>query len=131
MSYTNYVLAMTSVCDTAEGFARLADSLIKIDKELRMNTQSECYAITELPCKKFKTSLRFDCTSQIIPLKNAENKISLEYIWAYPPGIPIIVPGEIISNRIIDTIFALKKNNIDIYSSEKMIPNLITVAKTD
>lgn len=131
MSYTNYVLAMTSVCDTVEGFTKLANSLIKIDKELRMNPKSECYTIAELPCKKFKSSQRFNFASQVIPLKNAENKISLEYIWAYPPGIPIIVPGEIISKRIIDTIFALKKNNIDIYSSEKMVPNFITVAKTD
>ncbi|MDD6433090.1 MAG: aminotransferase class I/II-fold pyridoxal phosphate-dependent enzyme [Ruminococcus bromii] len=131
MSYTNYVLAMTSVCDSEQGFTRLADSLIKIDKELRMNPQSECHIITELPCKRFKSSQRFNFTPQVISLKNAENKISLEYIWAYPPGIPIIVPGEIISNQIIDTIFALKKNNIDIYSSEKMVPNFITVAKTD
>ncbi len=36
--------------------------------------------------------------------KNAKNKISADFIIPYPPGIPLIVPGEIIDKDIIDII---------------------------
>ena len=32
-----------------------------------------------------------------VGVKNAEGKICGEFVWAYPPGIPILIPGEKIS----------------------------------
>ncbi|MBU3113151.1 aminotransferase class I/II-fold pyridoxal phosphate-dependent enzyme [Clostridium lacusfryxellense] len=40
----------------------------------------------------------------IVDLKNSENKISAVSIVPYPPGIPIVMPGEIISKQTIDVI---------------------------
>ena len=39
-----------------------------------------------------------------IPLEPAEGEISAEYVMAYPPGIPLLIPGERISAEDIRTI---------------------------
>ena len=132
MAYTNYVLAMTSVCDTKEGFARLFNSLVEIDKTCKNEGIDSSYSVlTSIPKRRFKSSDKSKFKSKIIDFKNSKNKASMEYVWAYPPGIPLIVPGEVISDEIISTINNLSEKNIDIFSSEKNLPHYISVAEID
>ena len=35
----------------------------------------------------------------MVPLAESYGKISLEYAYLYPPGIPLVVPGEMISSE--------------------------------
>lgn len=44
-----------------------------------------------------------------IPLEQAEGEISAEYVMAYPPGIPLLIPGERISAEDIRTIRNLQR----------------------
>ena len=131
MAYTDYVLAMTSVCDTSEGFDRLANALCEIDKTLFKACTKNTFANISLPKKMFEPSNRFDYPSALSPLSGCENKISLEYVFAYPPGIPLIVPGEVISKETIDLIISLKENDVDVFTSKKNPSDLISVLKTD
>lgn len=103
MTAGNYILAMTSVADTMEGMLRLQNALLEIDKQTERCQESnrvldgmpktdqiylpcECREIRQEECKY----LRFE---------ECEGKISLEYAYLYPPGSPIIVPGERISQE--------------------------------
>lgn len=131
MAYTDYVLAMTSVCDTSEGFDRLANALCEIDKTLFKACTKNTFANISLQKKMFEPSNRFDYPSALSPLSGCENKISLEYVFAYPPGIPLIVPGEVISKETIDLIVSLKENDVDVFTSKKNPSDLISVLKTD
>ena len=36
-----------------------------------------------------------------VKLEEASGSVSCEYVYAYPPGIPVIVPGERISEDIV------------------------------
>lgn len=58
-------------------------------------------------------------------MKNSINKISLEYVWAYPPGIPIVAKGEVITQEIVDTIFMQIENGINVYSTKGKVPKEI------
>lgn len=131
MAYTNYVIAMTSLCDSKEGFNRLTKALFEIDKFCKSEHKSSDIfnIISEIPDKAFKSSNRFDYTSEKLPIKSAKGRASLEYIWAYPPGIPLVVPGEIITEEVILTIDYLKSKKVEIYSSEKNLPDYISVAE--
>ena len=42
------------------------------------------------------------------PLEDAVGKISGEYVWAYPPDTPLLVPGEVIDEGTIRAIRAQK-----------------------
>ncbi len=45
-----------------------------------------------------------------IPMEQAAGLISGESIMAYPPGIPIITPGEVITREVIEYLYYLKAN---------------------
>lgn len=125
MVCSDYVLLITTVCDTDEGFARLINALQIID--------SECSAkelnYNNLILSKPRIALNpCDCSGKsgdFYLLKNSINKISLEYVWAYPPGIPIVAKGEVITQEIVDTIFMQIENGINVYSTKGKVPREI------
>lgn len=46
----------------------------------------------------------YDAPHLIIPLSNCLGEVSAETIMAYPPGIPLVIPGEFISQDALDLI---------------------------
>jgi len=48
-------------------------------------------------------------------LEEAEGKVAKEFIIPYPPGIPLVVPGERITREIIRFLMFLTKNRVEIY----------------
>ncbi len=133
MAYTDYIIAMTSVCDTEEGFKKLANSLLSIDKKLtQINTpESALNYCNTLPQKVFKSANRYSYKEITLPLNNAIGKIALEYLWAYPPGIPLIVPGERIDENIVNQIHHMSHSGVEVYSNSKSAPDFINTAKYD
>ena len=125
MLCSDYVLLITTVCDTDEGFARLVNALQIIDsecsaKELNYNNLLLSQPRIALnPC---------DCSGkdgEFCLLEHSVDKISLEYVWAYPPGIPIVAKGEVITQEIVDTIFMQIENGINVYSTKGKVPREI------
>lgn len=131
MSYTDYVIAMTSVCDTDKGFSMLINALSDIDKTLK--TKDDTTSETEyiIPESRFIASERYKYKGVLVKTKDSTDKISLEYLWAYPPGIPLLVPGEIISTEILSQLERLTKNGVELYSTHKNAPEKIYVADFD
>lgn len=127
MAYSSYAVAMTSVCDTQENFARLEKALRDIDtKVIKSNSQPFLDSIPKLEQSSFSSE-------QIQKLKNGELKdfdsavgsICMEYIFAYPPGIPLVVPAEFISKELIDYIKALRISGIEILKTKSGAPDKI------
>ena len=56
----------------------------------------------------------FDLDFEICKLKDSCGEISADFITFYPPGSPVLVPGEVISERIIEEIEQNKKNEVEI-----------------
>jgi len=54
----------------------------------------------------------YHAPDKVIDLKASLNEISAEQVMIYPPGIPILIPGEIITQEVIDDIeFYQKKGS--------------------
>ncbi|MGB9878943.1 MAG: arginine decarboxylase, partial [Candidatus Pelagibacter ubique] len=66
---------------------------------------------------------------EIINIKNAKNRISGKVISAYPPGLPILVPGERISENILNYIFDLKEKKANLQGFIDTECNYIKVLK--
>ena len=62
-----------------------------------------------------------------IPLDEATGKVSGAYINLYPPGIPLIVPGEIISERLISDLQMIKALDLELQGLTEN--NFITILK--
>lgn len=124
MSAATYALAMTSVMDRSEGFARLAAALEELDAAADeaeepdaaagenangvrtaaggnangVQTAAEIYREQE---RCMEISAAVEAGQDTVPFAAAENRISADYIYLYPPGIPILVPGERISRATL------------------------------
>lgn len=132
MSYNDYVIAMTSICDSDEGFNRLKNALLDIDRTLNKNEKSHSnYNFSEIPNRNFYSYQKNNFKAEKIKFQKAQGRVSLEYIWAYPPGIPLIVPGEIITDKLINQINILLSNNIQINSTKNTMPDYIYAAEND
>ena len=111
MSSDNIVLAMTSVADTDDGFRRLLFALIELDK---FHKKVDKKPFMEYPIAMEMMPIRDAIYSrtQKLPLHKAIGKISAENITPYPPGLPICLPGELISAEVLEFLpknFAMKE----------------------
>lgn len=105
MTAGTYVLAMTTVGDTVEGFLRLKEALFEIDEGLqsdRRNLEGLELPQLSLVCKSAEV-LRAAQKEGLSYVKweNAEGKVAGEYAYVYPPGIPFVVPGERITKEAV------------------------------
>ncbi len=101
MASENYVLAMATICDTKRSLNTLKKALFKIDKDIKTVCVNKSPAFA-LPEKTLDVTSALNTQGDFFHLEDCLNKTSLEYIWAYPPGAPIVVPGEIFSKEIIE-----------------------------
>lgn len=130
MSAEDYIIAMTSVCDTDEGFERLISALKTIDSKIKKTENTKEYIKPLLPQKAIEP---FECTDKIgkvLDITDCNGKISLEDVFAYPPGIPLIVSGEIITDDIINQVKTLADNNISVQSTLGNAPHKLKVDVT-
>ena len=99
MTAPGYVVAMTGMGDTKEMLSYLATCLLKIDNDASKWEETEDISI-KLPEKvmKIKDSKKKD--HEWVEITESCGRISAGYVFAYPPGVPIIAPGEIISEEI-------------------------------
>ncbi len=125
MSSINYALAMTSICDSRENFERLLDALKKIDESLEPKEEiSNNYDII-LPRKELSILEAIKNTnSEFKDYNELKGRISKEYIWVYPPGIPLITPGEVINDDIIRKIIEIEKAGIEVRTTFDKFPKI-------
>ena len=50
--------------------------------------------------------------SEPVSLREAVGRVSGGYLWAYPPGIPLVVPGEQITAGLAETVGRLKRAEV-------------------
>ena len=72
----------------------------------------------KIPEQIYSPRKAFQAQKKSIPLKQSANKISGEFLLAYPPGIPILCPGEIITQKIIDYIEYIKSIGLFVQGTE-------------
>lgn len=131
MTSLNYCVAMTSFCDSEKGFERLFEALSHIDQEygaenIFINENTMGGKIIEPPVSIYEAQ---KCQKEYVSLEEAEGKICGEYVFAYPPGIPIFAPGELITKELTEEIKSLYKAKINLKSSGGNIPEKILVLK--
>lgn len=104
-----YCLAMFTVGDSKEAFERMTQALLQIDSELQGERE-----VCEEPqtADAFLTDDKIMQTNHSIPLAEAWNLpwevVSLQqavdrrvadFINLYPPGVPLLVPGEVLTKN--------------------------------
>ena len=134
MASSHYIVAMTSIMDTDKGFERLINALWDIDKRLVKQSKIDDTENCFFPYIKPKTSLKaYDAENRVgeeVALKNSVGRISKEYIYAYPPGIPIVAPGEEITQEIAQKVTEMMSMGVNVASDRNKLP-IVTVCAID
>ncbi|MBQ4363336.1 MAG: arginine decarboxylase, partial [Oscillospiraceae bacterium] len=64
-----------------------------------------------------------------VPIMESAGRISCEFVMCYPPGIPIIAPGELLTPEILENIDFSKKRGCFMTGTEDMDIEYIKVIK--
>lgn len=116
MAAETYVLGIITMCDTKEGFDRLAEALLEIDAELsHVNTNEVPFTANTFPEDIVYTLAEVrEKETEEIPLEEAVGRICTSYVNLYPPGIPLFLPGEKIAEEHIALIERYLKKNMHV-----------------
>lgn len=106
-----YVLAITTICDKTEGFQKLWAALSELDKtQCAGKKESNFIENRSIKLEQMMTvSEASEQPREFISLENCEDRVAGEYLYLYPPGIPLIVPGERFNKEIIDAVMLYQR----------------------
>lgn len=105
----SYALGILTVMDTDEGYERTTDAIIDIDNRItNLDFTDSCSIQTSIPTISMSAKYTIaDAVSkdyEIMELADAAGKVSADYVSAYPPGTPLLVPGEMITDALTEYI---------------------------
>ena len=125
MVYTNYVLVYTTISDNLDVLDELEKALLEIDQNNvpKVNesndfgmekTVSGEFDLPELP--QAEMSIYEACTKEqeTVSLAKSVGRILGDYVMVYPPGAPVIVPGEVMDQGTLDRINDYIINGLDV-----------------
>lgn len=123
MCGSDYVTAITTVADTKEGLERLCNALLTIDSDLEVaqryaGEERMFQGIEENVDCLLTISQAMDGSKDKVSIANAEGMVSAEFIYVYPPGIPIVAPGEMLKKEHIDIILKYKNLGLSVQGME-------------
>jgi len=112
----NYIIAITSPADTKEGFDRLASAIEAISSELphEASHRNMLYSAHEPIVRMTPREAFYSKSSHLVPLEESYGHVSYGFVIPYPPGIPILAPGEEITPECVKSIQDGIENDIEI-----------------
>ena len=144
MCGADYVVAITTFMDTQEGLLRLKRALSEIDSRIgQKNVQNEIKKEIEKEIEKevekgiekeIREEIKRDdwCEAHIcmtlseaaqaererVLISDCKGRISAEFVYLYPPGIPVAAPGERLTGRIVKQILAYREMGLPVQGME-------------
>lgn len=101
---TENILAYISVGDRMQELERLVGALSEVKRRFRKDMKNiSDYGIVN-PKVILDPRTAFYASKKSLPLDNCTGEICAETVMCYPPGIPILAPGEQITREIVDYI---------------------------
>ena len=119
MASIDYCIAMTSPLDSQDGIMSLFTGLVELDSQASRESLSKknIYEIQNID-NRVSIYEAMSSAKQKVSIKNTLGSVSSEYVMAYPPGIPIIAPGEIITANHLELIERYKEAGITVIGPE-------------
>ena len=111
----NVVFILTGA-DAPRSIQRLRQGLAKIAKRTRQVPLPEKSAPPELPQRKMRVREAWFAPHERTPLADASGKVCARPVTPYPPGAPLVYPGEEISAVQIELLRKRCYNEIETVS---------------
>jgi lysine decarboxylase len=125
------VLAIISVGDRALEVERLLAALQDIKERYASSQTNQPIQEFIQPHVKMSPKQAYSASSEMVEFSQSLGRISAEMIMAYPPGIPILSYGEVITQDILDYIVFGRRNDQFLMGSHDPELNTLKVVKED
>lgn len=122
-------LAVMSYGDTKESVDKLIDALKQIsnDQTNKVTKKITVIDVPAIPETALTPREAFNSTTASLPLIDSVGLISAEFLMAYPPGIPVLCPGEIVTKEIVDYVLAMKNAGLYVQGTADPEVNYINI----
>ena len=125
------IVAQVTLADTAESIGRLTDALIASIARHRGKARpvvgGAAYLIAPVTVMPPRTA--FFAPSDTVALRDAIGRVSVELVAPYPPGIPILAPGEEVTSAVLDALSKARSDGVRIaYAADPSLGTLRVVA---
>lgn len=112
------MLAYLSIGDRKQEVERLVSALADIKRRYQKD-KTGMLSQEYIPPKVITTPQEsFYAEKESLPLEKAKGRVCSEFVMCYPPGIPILAPGEEITDRIIEYILYAKEKGCSLTGPE-------------
>lgn len=123
------ILAYISIGDRLQDIERLVGALADI-KRLYERDKSGLYSGEYIqPEVVYSPQKAFYSDKRSLPIKDTRDMICGEFVMCYPPGIPILAPGERITDEIIEYILYAKEKGCSMQGTEDPEVECLNVLK--
>lgn len=123
MSDGSSVILIFSPFNSEDDFNTLYKALKKWTENIPMECKEETfvsfYNNFDTIEKKLVPYQVMEKKKQLIDLMNSAGKVSRNAIVPYPPGVPLIMPGEVIDERVVNVIKYYLDNNVTVLGIEE------------
>ncbi|MCR5059941.1 MAG: aminotransferase class I/II-fold pyridoxal phosphate-dependent enzyme [Saccharofermentans sp.] len=116
--WDTHLIAMTGIGDNEETIKRFTDAVRKIDAEHPelITDNSPLGSFEHFPVMSLAEAARIQ--PETVPVSEAEGQICGEFIYKYPPGVPVLMPGEMITEKALTVLLQEKHQEIRILRSQ-------------
>lgn len=130
MGDLNNLLGIISIGDSKQSMDRVIEALKTIAKERGVHDTGKIVQLPDMPELIVTPRDAYYAHKQEILLEEAVGEISGELLMAYPPGIPLVCPGERINQDVVDYVRILKEQNATLSGTADPYANYIRVLRT-
>ncbi len=123
------ILAYISIGDRKQDIERLVGALDDIKRLFKRDKAGMLSAEYINPKVAVPPRKAFYSEKISLPIRAAEGKICTEFVMCYPPGIPILAPGELITKEIIEYILYAKAKGCSMQGTEDFEVERLNVLK--
>ena len=129
MAQGHNVLAMSSAADAPGTLKKLGEALCEMDQHMAEEKQEDALEEIVLPEVRMTIHDAVEMTHVTMDLENAAGRTAGEYLFLYPPGIPFIVPGEVIREEQIAIVHRVEALGYEVRHSESEKEQIIVCQK--
>jgi lysine decarboxylase len=132
MADQDTVVFLATLADTRADFDEVADLLIEIARSQQSSPRPSATALSWSVVPTVGISMRdaYFASTEMVSAADAIGRVSADLIAPYPPGVAVIAPGEILTEKIVQGLSASQKAGVRIaYATDPTLGKFRVVVK--
>ncbi|MEG2000114.1 MAG: aminotransferase class I/II-fold pyridoxal phosphate-dependent enzyme [Evtepia sp.] len=114
MSLEDYAVAMTGLGEDGKALKQLATALCQLDMEFGCERPAKESQMYPIPKRRISIASAVELPHESKEPADALGETSAGYLWAYPPGIPLITPGEVVDATFLEHLSVMRRAGVHI-----------------